>query len=360
MLTFFKPWQTSLDLKTPEQSWDEAFVNYDFSISDKDIMNNFNLRYECLDLRDNFHREMNRKSKQAAEAKHEISDDGYSSEDYNCEDDYIDRPGRKVKYSTLGPEVWKQVADQKEVANILSNVGWLDIIQAPQGNATTNTTYSMPSEQLAPTVWKTRLQECREAVITAKRARFHGAINERRHESTRIPEKGQVKILDADYFRQDFKVKNIETVNISDDIVKEFSLNTEQERAFCIIVNLSAAASPDQLKMYLGGMEGTGKTQVIKALVEMFKHKNESHRFILVAPTGTTAALLNGLTYHSAFGLQTKEKNDTGFMGVRSDMIHELREKLTGVEYIFLDEVSIIACHELHAISARLSDLTNT
>ena len=360
MLTFFKPWRTGLDLKTPEQSWDEAFVTYNFSVSDTRIMNNFNLRYECLDARDDFHGEMNRKSKMAAGANYPISDDEYSSEEYSSEDDYVDRPGRKVKYSTLGPDTLKRVADQKEAANILSNAGWLDNIQAPQDNVSNNTTYSMPSEQLAPAAWKTRLQECRDAILAAKRARFHAALDERRRESGHIPEKGQVKIVDADYFRRDFKAKNIETVNISDDIVKEFNLNTEQERAFRIIANHSAAASPEQLKIYLGGMGGTGKTQVIKALIEMFKRKNESHRFIVVAPTGTAAALLNGSTYHSAFGLRTKGKNDAGFMGVRSDTIHELREKLAGVEYVFLDEVSMVACHELHAISARLSDLTNT
>jgi len=252
-----------------------------------------------------------------------------------------------------------QVADYTEVANILSNMGWLDNIQEPQSNASNNTTYSMPSKQFAPTAWKTRLQECRDAILAVKRARFHAALDERQHESRHIPKKGQVKIVDVDYFRRDFKAKNIETVNISDDIVKEFNLNTEQERAFCIIANHSAAASPEQLKMYLSGMGGTGKTQVIKVLIEMFKRKNKLHRFIVVTPTSTAAALLNGSTYHSTFGLRTKGKNDAGFIGVRSNTIHKLREKLAGVEYVFLDEVSMVACHKLHTISARLSDLTN-
>jgi hypothetical protein len=55
--------------------------------------------------------------------------------------------------------------------------------------------------------------------------------------------------------------------------------------------------------MYLGGMGGTGKSQVIKAVVAFFEERNESHRFIILAPTGSAAALLNGSTYHSALGL---------------------------------------------------------
>ena len=51
--------------------------------------------------------------------------------------------------------------------------------------------------------------------------------------------------------------------------------------------------------MYLGGMGGTGKSQVIKALSQFFTGRNEAHHFITVAPTGTAAALLGGSTYHS-------------------------------------------------------------
>ena len=37
--------------------------------------------------------------------------------------------------------------------------------------------------------------------------------------------------------------------------------------------------------MYLAGMGGTGKSQVLKALVEFFKLRNESHRIIIIALT---------------------------------------------------------------------------
>ncbi|KDR64972.1 hypothetical protein GALMADRAFT_37733, partial [Galerina marginata CBS 339.88] len=59
----------------------------------------------------------------------------------------------------------------------------------------------------------------------------------------------------------------------------------------------------EQLKMYLGGMGGTGKSQVIKALIKFFKKKNESHRIVVLGPTGTSAALINGSTYHSFLGI---------------------------------------------------------
>jgi putative protein kinase ArgK-like GTPase of G3E family len=62
---------------------------------------------------------------------------------------------------------------------------------------------------------------------------------------------------------------------------------------------------PEELKMYLGGMGGTGKSQVIKALITFFDKHNEAHRIMILAPTRTAAALLNGSTYPSALGVQS-------------------------------------------------------
>ena len=79
-----------------------------------------------------------------------------------------------------------------------------------------------------------------------------------------------------------------------------------------IIANHASETYPEQLKMYLGGMGGTGKTQVIKALISMFDHRQENYRFIVLAPTGTAAALLNGSTYHLILGIWSFKDNDGG------------------------------------------------
>ncbi|KAF8225922.1 hypothetical protein L208DRAFT_1125838, partial [Tricholoma matsutake] len=101
---------------------------------------------------------------------------------------------------------------------------------------------------------------------------------------------------------------------------------------------------PSQLKMYLGGMGGTRKSQVIKALISLFEKCNESHRIMILAPTGSAAALLNGSTYHSVLGINT---------------IAQVKAQLDSVDYIFLDEVSMVACHDLYKISAQLAKARN-
>ncbi|KAF6742917.1 hypothetical protein DFP72DRAFT_746645, partial [Ephemerocybe angulata] len=139
----------------------------------------------------------------------------------------------------------------------------------------------------------------------------------------------------------------------------QWKLNKEQERAYKIVANHATLSGPQQLRMYLGGMGGTGKTQVIKALKWMFKKKKESHRFIVLAPTGTAAALLRGSTYHSMLGMRTagkKAKRESDDCGVREESLSvaQAQQRLSGVDYVFIDEVSMVSCENLYAISSRL------
>jgi hypothetical protein len=54
MLTFFCPWCTGIDLKAVDESWEKAFERYAFTERQRELMGNFNVRYECYDARDDF------------------------------------------------------------------------------------------------------------------------------------------------------------------------------------------------------------------------------------------------------------------------------------------------------------------
>ena len=58
MLTLFKPWQVGCELKKKDQTWDKAFLEYEFTEHQSELMKNFNLWYECLDSRDDFHAQL--------------------------------------------------------------------------------------------------------------------------------------------------------------------------------------------------------------------------------------------------------------------------------------------------------------
>ena len=137
-------------------------------------------------------------------------------------------------------------------------------------------------------------------------------------------------------------------------VAKMFNLNAEQERAFRIVANHSCRPTSEKLKMHIGGMGGTGKSQVLKALMEFFQRKNESHRFIIVAPTGSAAALLCGSTYHYMFGI-----NDFASVKSVNMQLAEVKQRLQGVNYIFMDEVSMLSCKDIYRISERLAKVMN-
>lgn len=81
MLTLFKPWRNSQDLKDVHQTWAEAFTSYKFKLEEKKIMNNFNLCYECLDERDDHHAIIKRQLKSKRKKTSFLFQDQY---DNNC------------------------------------------------------------------------------------------------------------------------------------------------------------------------------------------------------------------------------------------------------------------------------------
>ena len=102
---------------------------------------------------------------------------------------------------------------------------------------------------------------------------------------------------------------------------------------------------PAQLLMYLGGPGGTGKSRVVNALRDMFESREERHRFRLAAYTGVAARNIGGATLHALL-----QMNESG------REISDLSAMWEGVDYLFVDEVSMIGCEMMHKISRALTE----
>ena len=87
--------------------------------------------------------------------------------------------------------------------------------------------------------------------------------------------------------------------------------------------------------MYLGGMAGTGKSQVIKAVTEFFDITEQHYRLAIVAPTGSAASLIGGVTYHSLLNINKFDR-----MTVQRSSI--MKSRVEDIDYIILDEVSML------------------
>ncbi|SJL18287.1 uncharacterized protein ARMOST_21872 [Armillaria ostoyae] len=360
MLVLFKPWRSGTQLKSVEQTWNTAFETYELSERHSAVIKNFNLRYECLDARDDFRAEM---AKDAGNpGLHPMFDDNITGAalmdlDADCDDYSADDYGitsTDLPNFIHGVSYKRKLVKAAKISRIMGDRGckWSTPVEALAD------TSNIPSEIIAthhsPGQWKETVATLRQTILDARQSTNQGKNPITAKYSKRYV--NQVEFLTRAHLQKQQNSGNeTDKVNdISDIVALEFGLNKEQERAYRIIVQHTQSPLPDQLRMYIGGMGGTGKTQVLKAVMKYFDSKEESHRMIRVAPTGTASSLVKGSTYHFMFGI-----NEFASGEVSKKTLGEVKARLQGIEYIFFDEVSMLSCADLYKISARLAMCTN-
>ena len=354
MLTLFKPWRNGKNLKEDDQSWDEAFTNYKFTPRQTELMRFFNIRYECNDARDDYSKLLKQQNATDGVFPHWFRADDNDNFDGDNYDDsgeiMVHEEYEADQYTAVGKKGQQRLEQMAEIQKIVTSAGWLD--QCPDGPPSMGFTQIEP-EELPPSQWDAAVQEKRQQVLAERNKALPTQSGK---QTGKDPNKNDVQIVDRSYLQQNFKAQSESAQKLIEDVVEKFELTSDQERAFRIVANHVVSPGSEQLMMYVGGMGGTGKSQVIKALMEFYKSRNESHRFVVLAPTGTAAALLHGSTYHSFLGVpidgQTAFRNETTNNA-------QVKTRLDGVEYIYLDEVSMVACNDNYKISSQLAKALN-
>ena len=351
MLTFFKPWRVGLDLKKKDESWDEAFNSHEFTQREKQIMRNFNIKYECLDACDDFCAQMKAGTIpnddwpiNCMDNSNDHGDDALTETDPYvnlCTGELPDDPiTQKISTSEL-----RRQNDAIEIRHALQRTGWMEEQQKIVPNAELQPL--VPLHQIPAATWKSIVQAKRQEILQSKiiPSKSHTQIN-----NAFTP--NEVKVMDKAYLEKKYHTTDHNTCTCIDYICHEYKLNEEQECAFKIIANHVVLPNSEPLKMYIGGMGGTGKTRVLTALCKYFEIRQEAYRFVILAPTGSAAALISGSTYHSVLGINDMMSGD-------SKTLMQVRTRLQGVDYIFLDEISMLSCHDLYKISAQLCKVMN-
>jgi len=355
MLTLFCPWRTGLDLKAPDVSWGEHFESFEFTSRQVEIMKFMNIRYECNDARDDYAAIRKRMGTGPSP--------GYCGFDLGSEhQDGIDRDIQEAsidQYQLLFEDMIlnesrKTTRHQREMAEIeelLRSTGWVGTqTEKPKSLLDLkNELGFIDGNSCTPDQWadilaskKDELQQLRIQTITNVSTTASYAP----HSSQLI---NVVKPVDQVFLTQR-EQHNIlpDAKELLDRAQSKYTLNLEQERAFKIIATHAMSVDCPQLCMYVGGMAGTGKSQIIQCLTEFFALRQQNHRLIITAPTGSAAALIGGSTYHSVLGIIPGQNyiNETALAKVKS--------RLQGVDYIFLDEISMVDLTSLYKISAHL------
>ena len=108
-----------------------------------------------------------------------------------------------------------------------------------------------------------------------------------------------------------------QTVNMDPEIVinrigTEFHLNSKQWIAYRIIarsfikIHLNMLDKPEPIRMLMTGPAGTGKTHVVNAVRALMAEYGDEHSLRTLAPTGTAASLIDGMTIHKGLGIKIK------------------------------------------------------
>lgn len=87
-------------------------------------------------------------------------------------------------------------------------------------------------------------------------------------------------------------------------LIAKYKLNQNQTIAFTIIAGRVMNEKSPQLIMYLSGEGGTGKSEVIKAVTELFQILGRSDKLKKAACTGTAAGNIDGVTLAHIFDQQ--------------------------------------------------------
>ena len=149
-------------------------------------------------------------------------------------------------------------------------------------------------------------------------------------------------------------------------------LNKEQRNIVCYHRNWCKSvvealknnkAAPKSYKQFISGPGGVGKSHVIELL------KNDTVRFfrylpsveqkdilcLVCAPTGTAAFNVSGMTIHSTFLIPI---NMHQYRKLGADSLNTLRNQLTNLKVVIIDEISMVGADILYHIHRRLEEIT--
>lgn len=385
MLLLFKPWRTLTDLKGESLSWSDAFENFSVS-ADKAtlrVIDNIQVLHECRDSRDD-HFEQRRSVRKSfmrsmdKERALQFADDDIDdvqadvSEDVilnffaEADDAFSDRNTRLDEevddaVTSARSAGMFNVSESTEQTRTLGHM-WpvpIDITNEPTESPSKEATWKKTYEQRRAQ-YKKDLQDYQtsdDAGVIPPKANVP-ATDEGVEIEPSITSVSKARrafgngTLDGETLVNESLTSDEANEALIKDICSTFTLNSEQERAFRIIAEHAVRQSDaDPIRMFLGGAGGTGKSRVIDAYRDLFSKLGQSRRFRTAAFTGSAALNVKGMTIHALLHLQT---NDKGTNSLSNSAKQALVKMWEGVDFLFIDEVSMIGCEFLTSISDNL------
>ena len=150
------------------------------------------------------------------------------------------------------------------------------------------------------------------------------------------------------------------------------SLNDSQRVAYQMIVDYTRSSHnylmgtrntpPENLRLFITGGAGTGKSHVISVIKEHLEraHLGAVKACILMAPTGVAAFNIGGLTIHRALNLPVEHGRNTRYRPLNAEKLHVLRKAWSSVNTVVIDEISMVSYQTLYFVHRRLTEIKGT
>lgn len=360
MLILFKPWRFPQDLRGSGLTWKDAWEAYTFPPHLVHIMNNMNIEQECKDARAVYDQE--RRAGVVApliDGPRGLS--GFA--DNNELLQYALAHDEGLNYELLKGHLDEDISmgPSRSVAREFRVRETLDVLQ--------RTGVFRPSTQPVPEyvddVYEDSAVEGHKKLMDAYAKNKRPSTGKKKSEGQRTPAYGpHLPSTYLDFLRAGREVlpdsipvegEDAEAAHkraseaVINSVIHDLEMtgNREQASALRVVGNHLLSKTSEQLLMYIAGVGGTGKSHVVKAIVELFGRCGADSRLLLSAPTGIASVLIGGYTIHALTMLPASKRRR-----IRMDVLTEIWKS---VDYLIVDEVSMISALFLAQMSERLS-----
>ena len=375
MLILLKPWQNPFDLRTPGVSWSEEYQSFYHKCSERvrRIIDNMQVLHECRDARDDHFASRSKRARQGRmtgegeEAEQNHIGESFSEEFIhehlkdieNFQSENIDRISDTASQcfghveqsgffdssiaplenqsNDLSPEQSVRVNGPKD--NDLE-LQWLSAYDARKKKSKIMFTQATSDYHPVGHATESGIVTCNDFVGNSHTA----------GDTTDLPFSSDLHCAAVDCVVSGNASLNLEHDVDLEALTKNWNLNEEQCLAFRLVVQKSMSPMTDPLRLIISGPGGTGKSRVLQAISDFFHRKNQSRRLRLASYTGIAAKNIHGSTLHSVLNLSAFSKR-RGNPGPQSDLVSMWQ----GVDFLFIDEFSMIGCGLLYEISHALS-----
>lgn len=361
IMCLFIPWRSPPDLKSDDETWSDAYLRRKDDITEfhHQIIRNMAVLSECKDARDLNRARRNERPVLSFDGElYELNEDGQGRSDtplgqqqdrlYDIDPADPDQPHDSASFLT---------ENTRELEEILS-ISARQAIDSCFGRIINPRPAQVGMSSLLRSEDDPLLAAQLQTMATLKRKRRPAPADDRHELRTpynAVPNASTAPSITTRGLSMSAHSNPSNHVSaadpatsnlrgVIDQVTIEYALldNTEQLRAFDIISN-HICYGGNQLLMYVGGVGGTGKSHLLKAVLRVLSLLGRSDEALVAAPTGAAAILIGGYTIHSLTMLPGKNFD-----------VEQLVSVWRNVKYLFLDEVSMISASLLLRISKRM------